>query len=456
VGELGLAAGGIGIKLSTLGFTASAASGGGGSGYAVGDTITLTGGTILRPVILTVTSLTGSAVASASITDPGLYTSAPSNPVAQGSTSGSGTGAAFSMTFVAASTLSDAAGVALWSLMGASSYMATAMQQPDGQALADYIGASALAAAIQSSLPVLTPQGRLTLQSQTPVMSSDAVSQSLVYYTPYNGNLVPVWNGTLYINQPFSELSLTLTSNHLAATAYDVFAFMDGSTLRIGTGPSWANSGAGTSSRGSGPATTALARLNGILVNAASITVRNGASTYSVDATKGTYLGSLLIDSSGAGTVTANFSYGQARKFGVWNYYNRVPISLLAGNPGDWPYNTPSFSPANATLNNSVQTFQGVAEDTIIITYSQAAAAAAGMLLTQIGIGWNNTTSPSGFLGRFVQPSGSGGVNNNMYAQFTAQPSLGLNAAYMLIYGNATVMWSGNQNFCLMQASYNT
>lgn len=70
-----------------------------GSGYAVGDTITLAGGTARYQTQITVTAVNSSGgVTSASIGLAGLYTTAPSNPVAQGSTTGSGTGATFNLT----------------------------------------------------------------------------------------------------------------------------------------------------------------------------------------------------------------------------------------------------------------------------------------------------------------------------------------------------------------------
>lgn len=69
----------------------------GGSGYEVGDTITLTGGTFSAPVILTVATVSTGAVSSVTVTQAGSYSALPSNPVAQGSTSGSGTGATFTM-----------------------------------------------------------------------------------------------------------------------------------------------------------------------------------------------------------------------------------------------------------------------------------------------------------------------------------------------------------------------
>lgn len=69
----------------------------GGAGYAVGNTINLANG-----VVLTVASVTTGAVATVAVSDPGSVASGavPANPVAQVSTSGTGTGATFNLTWV--------------------------------------------------------------------------------------------------------------------------------------------------------------------------------------------------------------------------------------------------------------------------------------------------------------------------------------------------------------------
>jgi hypothetical protein len=78
----------------------------GGTGYAVGDKIVLTGGTFSTAVTIVVNTVSGGVITSASIVNPGAYTVVPSNPVAQGSTTlygsstaGAGSGATFNMTF---------------------------------------------------------------------------------------------------------------------------------------------------------------------------------------------------------------------------------------------------------------------------------------------------------------------------------------------------------------------
>ncbi len=79
----------------------SASVSAGGSGYAVGNTVTLAQpNTVYAPAILRVTAVgAGGAVTAVTISTDGRYlqTSLPTAPVAQGSTSGSGTGATFAL-----------------------------------------------------------------------------------------------------------------------------------------------------------------------------------------------------------------------------------------------------------------------------------------------------------------------------------------------------------------------
>lgn len=84
---------GKGIMLSV------AAIASGGTGYAVNDIITLAGGTFTAPAKVKVTSVTSGAVTAVSVYTPGIYSVAPTNPTAQASTTGSGTGATFTGTY---------------------------------------------------------------------------------------------------------------------------------------------------------------------------------------------------------------------------------------------------------------------------------------------------------------------------------------------------------------------
>jgi len=93
----------VGFALASLPFQLAGSIVAGGSGYAVGDTITLTGGTIVTNAVLTVAAVSSGAVTRVTVNARGFLTATPSNPVSQGATSGSGTGATFSINWMTAS-----------------------------------------------------------------------------------------------------------------------------------------------------------------------------------------------------------------------------------------------------------------------------------------------------------------------------------------------------------------
>ena len=78
-------------------YAISATVAAGGAGYAIGDTITLTGGTFTTAIVLTVTGVAAGVVTTVAVSNPGLYSVDPANPVAQGATSGVGAGATFNV-----------------------------------------------------------------------------------------------------------------------------------------------------------------------------------------------------------------------------------------------------------------------------------------------------------------------------------------------------------------------
>lgn len=129
--KVGLVSGGVGILNNSLAYACSGAPVivAGGNGYAVGDEITLTGGTYVTPVTVQVATLSGSAVATVTLKTGGRYTVQPSNPVAQGSTTGSGNSATFTVTWASALLLTDLTGANLGQSLGASSYATNTLFQ---------------------------------------------------------------------------------------------------------------------------------------------------------------------------------------------------------------------------------------------------------------------------------------------------------------------------------------
>jgi len=306
------------------------------------------------------------------------------------------------------------------------------------------------------------PQGRLTLTSATPVLVSDATSATAVYYTPFVGNLVPIYNGTSMVPTTFSELTLTLASQHVLSTIYDVFVFSNSGVVTLATGPAWSVSTAGSGARGTGSGTTQLARVGGLWTNAVQIAGRNGATTYTIGANLATYLGSIFIDGS-AGQVTCHTAFGQSRKWGVWNAHNRVPVILKAGDAtASWSYNTGTIRAANGAAANSLTIFSGLPEEVYQIDRFQTVengTTGSNTGEATAGIGVNSTTAYSGFVGAgLISVSGISGIvfTSTLHGRHVALPSIGINTISALEQGSAsgTDTWRGGEEDCLLTAMW--
>lgn len=146
-------------------------------------------------------------------------------------------------------------------------------------------------AAVYHNLPGIC-NGRLTLTTATPVTTSNVSAAGTLYFTPYGGNKISLYDGTRWKVYTFTErsLSLSLTSG----SVYDVWLYDNAGTLTLET-LVWTNS----TTRA-----TALTTQDGVLV-------KTGATTRR-------YLGTILA----SGTDTTEDS--DSKRY-VWNYYNRVP-----------------------------------------------------------------------------------------------------------------------------------
>jgi hypothetical protein len=320
-----------------------------------------------------------------------------------------------------------------------------------------------------------SPQGRLTLASNTAVLSTDTIAATTVYYTPYTGILVPIYNGTTFIPTSIvSQLSIGLVAAHAANNIYDFFIFSLSGTPTLGTGPSWSagTSGsitAGSCARGTGSGGAALSMLSGINTNAVSMTMTYGPSgaTTAVAANKGTYVGTMFMDATN-GQVTCHLSYGQNRKYGLWNAYNRVPVVLQVGDAtSSWTYATAtirasngtpasysgaSFNVGSGTTCNGMTVLCGLAEELINCSFLQKSNGSAGNISWSEGIGFNSTTAYSGTAG-FISTATTGVMT---VANFIAAPAPGINVVAALEEGagSGTQTFYGTQTNMLLQAQW--
>lgn len=246
------------------------------------------------------------------------------------------------------------------------------------------------------------PGGRLTNVSGTPVISpatcalSSCLSTSL-YFAPYGAGAnpnIPVFNGTQFLEQPFTTglsdsvgLTLALDSNpahtnfHAANNCFDVFYAYVSGTLYFGTGPAW---GTCVGSAGVPARSAAIAQYGPVLTNTATMVLRYGnatGSTISVPAHQATWLGSVWTDSSTAGQVDYIFgslaANGGQALFGIWNYFNRVVTGSLVQDSNMGTYNINGSVASNFWIDcdhsptTRVSWIAGLPEDTMHIVVNQ-------------------------------------------------------------------------------------
>ena len=285
--------------------------------------------------------------------------------------------------------------------------------------------------------------GRLTLTSATPALTG-AVTSSAIYWTPYHGATVPLWNGNTFVNTTFSEVSQALadtTHSPAAAVAggiYDEFVCNIAGVTSLSRGAVW------SSATVRGPSASGLSNVSGVLVNTTAIT--NGCA-----AGYGTYVGTVATDLS---AVTTTFNPGPAATgggpsggawVGLWNNYNRIPIGAHEQDSAGGVYGTPTWRVVNGqTANNRITFVTGQAEDGTFASYSGSAYTSTGSVYGVFGLAMDSTTSPAAQLW-FQLAAGYGSYT----AEYTFLPMLGQHVLYPLEYatGSFTTNVAGSMMF---------
>ena len=153
-------------------------------------------------------------------------------------------------------------------------------------------GSAWLSAQPSVSIGNIFSSGRLTLSSGVPVTTSD-VSSTTIYYTPYNGNMISLYNGSCWDSFAFTERSLALSG--LSTINYDVFIYNNSGTLTLELA-AWSSSTARA---------TALVLTNGVYLKSGALTRR--------------YLGTFRAT---GGNTTASSKNNRL----LWNLNNQVEL----------------------------------------------------------------------------------------------------------------------------------
>lgn len=234
---------------------------------------------------------------------------------------------------------------------------------------------------VLATLPgALIAEGRLTASTGTPVTTADVSAATSIFYTPYTGNRIALYDSTasLWNTRTFTELTISL-SGCTASKPYDVFLYDNAGTVASET-LVWTN----TTTRA-----TALAQQDGAYVKSGTPSRR--------------YVGSFFCNATG-GQTDSTFV-----KQYIWNMYNRRARAMRRLEASStWTYNSATWRQANAAAANQLEVMVGLAEDAMPVTVTAMvqtntandyAAVAVGVDSTSaIGTGtlWVSTRMPSG------------------------------------------------------------
>jgi hypothetical protein len=200
--------------------------------------------------------------------------------------------------------------------------------------------------------------GRLTLSSGVPVTTSD-VSSTVIYYTPYNGNMISLYDGSNWTSFAFTERTLSLSSL-TTNTLYDVFLYNNAGTLTLEL-TAWSSSTVRA---------TALVLINGVYLKSGSLTRR--------------YLGTFRATGS---NTTASSKNNRL----LWNLNNQVELVVHQDTFSTYGYTGHTYTTAawRAWNNDSNQRIGYVVglDRGISVGFG---CASSGALSSQ-GAGWDNS-----------------------------------------------------------------
>ena len=165
--------------------------------------------------------------------------------------------------------------------------------------------------------------GRLTLVSGSP--TGETGSSSTLYYTPYNGNRISLYDTTngIWKIHTFTEVSISLSS-FTGGVVYDVFIYDNNGTKTLELTP-WATE----TNRELGPTYSWTTNGNNYLQDG--VYVKTGSLNKR-------YIGTIIMAGTG-------FTFNNTIARYVWNMYNRIDVTVNANTTGivNWTYNSATW-----------------------------------------------------------------------------------------------------------------
>ena len=204
------------------------------------------------------------------------------------------------------------------------------------------VSPSVSAAELIASLPC---EGRISVATSNPVAEGTG---GTVYYAPYIGNRIALYDGSVWNIRKFAETPYAMSSL-TPSVPFDLFARDNAGVLAL-EAVQWTSATA----RAADPV-----RFDGVLVKSGDATRR--------------YLGTVMIDGS------RNTADNDLKRY-IFNYYNRIRRSVRVWETTpSWPY-TLGLRYANGNAGNRIEVMVGIAGE-------------ASIDLTANGISWQSNTS---------------------------------------------------------------
>jgi len=226
-----------------------------------------------------------------------------------------------------------------------------------------YAADAAASAANITYTPVF--QARATLASGVPVTTTDQLAKTTLYLTPFRGNRVALFDGSIWNLYALAEISIAVPAT--TSTMYDIFVYSNAGTLMLEL-LAWTND----TTRA-----TALTTQDGVLV-------KTGATTRR-------YVGSFRTTTASGQTEDSS-----AKRY-LWNYYNRVKKYMEVNEPTDtWNYTTATIRQANGNAANQLDMVIGVSEDIVAADVVGAAGSQSVGVEIAVGVGLDVTNAFAG------------------------------------------------------------
>ena len=217
-------------------------------------------------------------------------------------------------------------------------------------------------------------QGRLSGSSSDPLPMNTS-SITTIYFLPYQGNQVKLWDGNNWALHTIADagVSLALTS-WTASRPNDIYLYDNSGTLTLER-VEWTNDS----------------------TRATAIVYDDGIYYKSGDKTR-LYLGTVRTT-----TTTGQTADSIDQRF-IWNYFNRVPRNLDYSATATHTYSTTSWRAWNNSTTHRVEFVMGVDEDIVAYGFAGDIYQSSGSSSVYVGVGFD-TTAGAGPYWRSGEPT---------------------------------------------------